>query len=636
MKFLCKWAIVMAFVSLGGCGGGNSASTPQPGSVLRGVAATGAAISGRIFIKDSTGQERFVDTTDGYFSFPLDGLTAPFMLKALWTENGQPKTLYSVASQSGTANITPITAVVVQAASRTTALDTVYAAAAQNLGALVAAIPAATVAIEKSLKSLLASFGLQNVDPITGTFAPNHTGMDALLDTLRIGSSGANIALVNKVSGALIMQAPAAHVNNALSIPDWSAQQAVLAYHPDIAVNSAGTGLVVWAEMINGHNAIRARLLDGAASTPVTLSSTPDSDSDAPQVVFDANGNAVVVWLQYTSPLQTTWARRYSASNQTWSAPVQLSDPAQQAAAAGAVVAVDASGNAVVSWTQGNGVANHYDVWAARFNVAQASWSAPGIVSDGVNSAHDSHVAINASGQGLLSWVQDQGSGSVSNGPMDIWGLAISTSAAWTSTPTRLNSIPGSSSHWLDVYASLAVDAAGNGVALWVQNTTSGVSEVNAAMYAVTGGWQTSSVITHSTISGFRFPQVAFDGLGNAFAAWREMPLAGGWVGSASRYVAGAGWGSTYQFANNTNGDVYDVRAAVDGQGNATLVWYQWQLGATPSVYSTRYLIDTGWGSVDLISPTTMDGSMTCPAPRVGASATGQTVTIWGFSDNTC
>jgi hypothetical protein len=84
-----------------------------------------------------------------------------------------------------------------------------------------------------------------------------------------------------------------------------------------------------------------------------------------------------------------------------------------------------------------------------------------------------------------------------------------------------------------------------------------------------------------------------------------------------------------------------DPRLAVDGVGNATIVWYEFQQltnSYAQPVKSIRYLIDTGWGSEVLLSAASnLDFAQSlCPAPRVAANAAGQTLTIWGYSDNTC
>jgi hypothetical protein len=162
-------------------------------------------------------------------------------------------------------------------------------------------------------------------------------------------------------------------------------------------------------------------------------------------------------------------------------------------------------------------------------------------------------------------------------------------------------------------------------------------------MYSTIGGWQPSGVLKNASLSAFRFPMFALDGTGNALAIWREINPNPPYnvVGSAARYDANAGWGAIVPFTTNSQGNVMDPRLAVDGAGNATIVWYEFQQltsSYAQPVKSIRYLVDTGWGSEILLSnASNLDfANSLCPAPRVAANAAGQTMTIWGYSDNTC
>jgi hypothetical protein len=143
--------------------------------------------------------------------------------------------------------------------------------------------------------------------------------------------------------------------------------------------------------------------------------------------------------------------------------------------------------------------------------------------------------------------------------------------------------------------------------------------------------------------AGFRFPLFSFDSLGNAFAVWFEMPLSGGAVGAATRYTAGTGWGAPVTFTSNLPSTVIAMAPhfAIDGIGNATVVWYEWDtlISDYPlTVKSSRYLIDTGWSNEIIISkPTNMGpATLTCPWPRVGSNPAGQTLIIWGRDEQFC
>jgi len=623
VKLFC---VPMLCALLAACGGGSSPSASAPvstPSTVHGVAATGNAIVGRIYVKDVAGQEMFVDTTDGSYSIVVDGMTAPFLLKAQWTANGAPVTLYSFAATAGTANITPLTEIAVSGAAGSLSLDTAYAAAdAATYSTIAAHLPAAVAGLKKSLGPLLAQYGVGSLDPLTGAFAADHTGLDALLDSVRVSVSDGIVVVTSKSSGATLLQAPTADLAHAVSMPAWTAQDATNASEPAIAIDADGNALVVWSDAATG--VIQARFVTTPAAIATTLN--PSGLCITPRVAFDHAGNAIAVWAQYENQRNDIWARRYVASTQTWSTPLRVSSATAAADAYVPDLGVDGAGNAIVVWHQGNGQTNHFDEWVATYDAMAATWSAPVLASDGVDSAYGGRVGINANGRAIVAWQQETGDGTtVSNAPTELWARTVSATGLW-SAPRTISTIPGAQ---MGVYGqiSVAMDGAGNGAVVWVQGA------IQAAIFSATDGWQAAQGLLSTTTDSAYAPQVAFDASGNALAVWQEQDGFHAF-GGASRYVPGSGWSASTQFASWTPGDLYTPALAVDGAGNATVVWYAASMDGPAQVMSNRYLAASGWGTPILLSATTTDGFSMYPVPVVAANAVGQTVTVWGVNSN--
>ena len=625
--------IFLLALVLGACGGG-SAPVPASGSgtptvlTISGVAATGAAISGRIFLKDSAGHEQFVDTTDGRFSFALTGLTAPYMLKASWTAAGTAHTLYSfsTASAGGTANITPLTHMALARAAGTSLLDAVYdAGAASAFTAIATALPSALAQVESALAPLLAGQGVAALDLVSGVFAADHTGMDAVLDGISVSYAAGNVTVSDKTSGEVLFEAPVADLTHAMSVLSWTAQDASAAADPDVAVASNGDSLVAWSETIGSHSFVRARVLpSGTTSTTSTLSIS--GDAGLPKVAFDAAANALVVWTQFENGRNDIWASRYVAATKTWTSPVHLSAANAVADANVPDLAVDAAGNAFVVWHQGDGRANHFDVLGARYAAAADAWTAPLPVSAGIDSAFNPHVAVSAAGLGLVAWEQGQDDGTVvSNGPQDIWARSLGSAGA-LGTATRLNAVTGDVD---GVYGQIAVaaDSQGNGMALWVQSSGASPLVIQVARLAQSGGWQASVVITSNALDSSYGPHLAFDSAGNAVAIWQQQTGVGAFAG-VNRFDATTGWGSSAAIGNDVPGDVYDPHIAVDGAGNATAIWYQ-QLASSTSLMGNRSLAGAAWGASRVVA-SPLAGGFSIPVPRVATNAAGHTVVVWG------
>ncbi len=619
--------ITLVCLALAACGGGGGSSSVSPaGPSISGVAATGSAIVGRIYLKDAAAHEQYVDTTNGSYSFSLTGLTAPYMLKAEWSANGAIQKLYSFASGSGTANITPLTNMALTAAAAGGVLDSIYAAPTVNTyAAIQGALPTAIADLKTSLGPLLAAFSVSSLDPISGVFAPDHTGMDALLDNVTVSYASGNVTVANKTTGTIILDAPSTDISHGLAIGDWTTQDATIANDPDVAVDANGNGLVVWSEQVASQYVVRARFMTGT-NAAVTISNA--GDAGLPRVAYDGSGNALVVWAQYQNNRNDIFAARYLASTHAWGTPTRLSAPNAVDSAYVPDIGVDNAGNAVVVWHQGDGRTNHFDVWSARYVAASDSWGSPILISDGVNTAANAKVAINAAGLGITAWVQGQDDGTlISNGPQDIWGRTASTAGA-LGVSTKVNAVAGNV-NWVYGQVAVAVDSNGNGAALWVQSGTGQPFVIQAAMYAASGGWQASSVITSNPIDNSYGPHVAFDSAGNAIAVWQQQDGVGA-SGGANRYVAGSGWGTSQLFADESLGDVYDPHVAVDGAGNATAVWYQWASSGAIDVRINRYLAGSGWGTPRILSSTATDGWSSYPVPRAAANTAGQTLAIWG------
>src|SRR6266702_8678939 len=97
--FLLLMVSVIAFIA--GCGGGGNTVSH---STVSGVAATGAPISGIVYLKDASAKEVSVGTgTDGSFNFNVEGLQAPYILKVQGTSGGTSYTLYSFCAGPGIA-----------------------------------------------------------------------------------------------------------------------------------------------------------------------------------------------------------------------------------------------------------------------------------------------------------------------------------------------------------------------------------------------------------------------------------------------------------------------------------------------------------------------------------------------------
>jgi hypothetical protein len=122
---------------------------------------------------------------------------------------------------------------------------------------------------------------------------------------------------------------------------------------PQVAVDPQGDAIVVWTyyDDIDHHFFVQAdrRLAGGGWEAPVQLSAF-GQHAQNPQVAFDAQGDAVVVWDRYDGSHRIVQASRLKAGGPVWEVPINLSAAGEDAT--GEQVALDSQGDAIAVWTR--------------------------------------------------------------------------------------------------------------------------------------------------------------------------------------------------------------------------------------------------------------------------------------------
>lgn len=189
---------------LAGCSGSGESSSPT----ISGIAAAGSTLTGTVYLKDSSIPTRELSVpiaADGSFSFGLNGLTAPFILKATGTANGNNLTLYSFATAAGVANINPLSSLAVVLANGSDDLTSLYNSPDPvKMHAILNALPNAITNVQTVLQPTLAKFGAATVNFISDPYAANHQGLDLLLDMAAISAGNGIVTIMDKPANKTI------------------------------------------------------------------------------------------------------------------------------------------------------------------------------------------------------------------------------------------------------------------------------------------------------------------------------------------------------------------------------------------------------------------------------------------------
>lgn len=284
----------------------------------------------------------------------------------------------------------------------------------------------------------------------------------------------------------------------------------------DVAVNSAGAAVAVWAaETEFNFEAVWAayRPADGTWEPAVQLEFPPAYIAVEPKAAISPAGEALVVWR---GGLIKAAAKPPGGS---WEESTTLSEEGHFAALAD--VAFDGSGDAVAAWQLDRSFEEN--IVQAAYRPAGGSWGEPEDLSEGEN-ATSAQVGMDAQGEALVVWETSEEEHHI------IQGAERSVGGTWQS-PVDL-----SASGEFASYPSLAMNPEGDAIAVWEAHDGKTWS-VQGAARPTGGPWVPAAQISAGAASGEFFPQVGIDGEGDGVAAW-VLQESGGNLVQAAGYDA--------------------------------------------------------------------------------------------------
>ena len=402
---------------------------------------------------------------------------------------------------------------------------------------------------------------------------------------------------------------------------------------PQIAADSNGNFIAVWRQawkVVNGTRygiyASRYALGTGwdAAAVVYLDTSTNDITANAdPQIAVDPTGNAVAVWSVY----DWTWnhtsvrANRYVVGT-GWAGVTNLSTEAVQIAYS-PNVAIDATGNALVVWSQDKDASHpDYGVRAVRYAVG-TGWGTPALIESATVAATRSgsvpQIAFDPNGNAIAAWYQ--------YGKPGIYANRYAAGTGW-GTPEAITD-PGTPSY--DEGVQIAVDKSGNAIAVW--NQYGGVTYANR--YVVGTGWGTTVIVDPNGGQDYS-GKIAFDQNGNAIAVWGQFSSNSSNIW-ANLYTVGTGWGAVSRggsIVNKTLDGTSEPQLVIDKNGNATAAWLQsgsiYAATSTTSSVTFALTMAVSPESSGTTTPTGATNVLKSAATNITATpATGYTFSSW-------
>lgn len=272
---------------------------------------------------------------------------------------------------------------------------------------------------------------------------------------------------------------------------------------------------------------------------------------------------------------------------------------------------VDASNPHIGMASSGDAVA----VWLENGTVASKSkplgnpWDTLAVLSG--SGADSPQLAVDPSGNATAVWIEGGGVMTADKPSGGSWSSASNLSSSNSSSP------------------QIAVRSNGDLVAVWIES-----GEIRSKTKLFGGSWSLSADILSST--GADSPQVSIGDNGDVFAVWHAQNGISfiETIYSATKAIGGS-WSSATTISDANTNSVFP-QIAVDPNGNATAVWFIYQLSG--SAYSNVVLQATSYSAADFIwdAPQPLsDVGKKNPArlqSQIAYSNTGLPVAAWSNS----
>lgn len=339
----------------------------------------------------------------------------------------------------------------------------------------------------------------------------------------------------------------------------------------------------------------------------------PGADlSRTPVIRVDDAGWATIVWSELSADHRD---ERILVSRRppggAWQVPQEVGTThSQQPFFSDLDLAVGTGGHAMVTWRRSD-LRHPTRPWVAYFDPA-TGWSAPEDMRvAGYEVTYPASVAVNASGEGLVSWL--------TNGV--VFTRFYRPHRGWLRTERMDDPKVDTSS----ITTHSAINDAGDAAVSWRAWQPTG-----ARYDRIAGAWEYKRLSSHGLVRDGFIPSLAITPGGDIFAAWAEKLDNHSKLGAfVAHYAAGEGWQPTERVSGHS---YQSNQAAVtaNAQGEALVSWNVRAYKHEQRIEAARYVPGRGWGEPTRLS---FKNSAHQTTPSLGEAGIG-TVTQTQFIDD--
>jgi hypothetical protein len=264
-----------------------------------------------------------------------------------------------------------------------------------------------------------------------------------------------------------------------------------------LAADGGGNAIAVWNRVVPGSaptiSAVwSSALRNGVFDNPQQISEGTTNDAERPTVAVDANGHALAVWSQFngTTQVYSVIARRYTEG--VWQN-TRVLNPGFQTDAQRPQVAVNAQGRAIVAWLQGD----DGEIMArSATDFVNDLWAPLPVDLTGGSAGRLAfpQVSMDALGNSTVIWVQADSN--ANDAKSSLWAARLG------SGPVVVKKVENDDASDARL-AKVASEVNGRAMAIWEQSNGTQVGILSSRFDPATGQWGAPEVVTAAGVNGF-------------------------------------------------------------------------------------------------------------------------------------
>ena len=356
-------------------------------------------------------------------------------------------------------------------------------------------------------------------------------------------------------------------------------------WSPAIAMDGSGNFVITWEDLRNGNYDIYAQRCNSSGtllgSNFKVNTDVGTADQFAPAIAMDGSGNFVITWEDYRNGNPDIYAQRYNSAGTPQGSYFQVNTDAGTADQGGTAIAMDGSGNFVITWIDERNVDS--DIYAQLYNSAGTPQGSNFKVNTdaGTTDQWGPAIAIDGSGNFVITWED------LRNGNFDIYAQQYNSAGTPQGFNFKVNSDAGTTYQYA---SAIAMDGSGNFFIIW-QDYRNGNMDIYAQRYNSAGSPQGTNfkVPADAGTAAQEYPAIAMDGSGNFVITWEDSRN-GNMDIYAQRYNS-AGSPQSSNFKVNTDAGTAGQQfsaIAMDDSGSFVITWHDYRNG-DEDIYAQRY-----------------------------------------------